>query len=112
MSSGEEKAWNILRERDPAEVCRNTIAHHDDATGVYLLKSFGMDISIEPVGKRIYSDAPEGDLLLNKLGYFSRLAILCYLISAKNIAVVREAGAAGQPQGRTCFFQGDPYPSP
>jgi hypothetical protein len=106
MSSGEEKAWHILRELDPAQVCRNAIADYDNAADVYLLKSFGMDISIEPGRERICCEAPAGDLLLNKLGYFSRLSILFYLTTAKNIAL---SGKLVQPvnlRGGHIFFRG------
>jgi len=106
MSSGEEKAWNILGERDPVEVCRNTIADYDDATGVYLLESFGMDIFIDPRERRIFGDAPEAGLLLDRLGYFSRLSILFYLTSAKNIPF---SGRLVQPvnlKGGHIFFRG------
>jgi hypothetical protein len=48
MSSGEEKARGILKDLNPAEVCRNAIAEYDEATGIYLLKSFGMDLSVDP----------------------------------------------------------------
>ena len=106
MSSGEEKAWSILRDLDPAEVCRNARAGFDDATGLYLLKSFGMDISIDPKKKEIYTDAPEGDLLLKRLGYFSVLSVLWYMTSAKNIPL---SGRLVQPvnlKGGHIFFRG------
>ena len=70
------------------------------------MKSFGMDISVDPGGKRIYSDAPEAGLLLDRLGYFSRLSILFYLTSAKNIPL---SGRLVQPvnlKGGQVFFRG------
>src|SRR3990172_9998136 len=106
MSSGEEKAWSILRDLDPAEVCRNARAGFDDEKGLYLLKSFGMDISIDPKKKEIYTDAPEGDLLLKRLGYFSVLSVLWYMTSAKNIPL---SGRLVQPvnlKGGHIFFRG------
>ena len=72
----------------------------------YLLKSFGMDISVDPGKSRIYSDAPEAGLLLDRLGYFSRLSILFYLTSAKNIPL---SGRLVQPvnlKGGQVFFRG------
>jgi len=106
MSSGEEKAWEILRGLDPPGVCRNAQIAFDNASGLYLLRSFGMDISIDPHNKRIQCDADEGPLLLDKLGYFSRLSILWYLTGAKEIPL---SGRLVQPEnlkGGQIFFRG------
>ena len=106
MSSGEEKAWNILRGLNPADVCRNATVEYDKTAGIYLLKSFGMDISIDPEKNTIYSSAPEAGLLLDRLGYFSRLSILIYLSSAKDIPL---SGKLVQPvnlKGGHIFFSG------
>lgn len=106
MSSGEEKAWNILKELSPEDVCRSAMVKYDAASGAYLLKSFGMDISVDPEKSRIYSGAPEAGLLLDRLGYFSRLSILFYLTSAKNIPF---SGRLVQPvnlKGGQVFFRG------
>jgi hypothetical protein len=65
-----------------------------------------MDISIDPRNKRIQSDAAEGSLLLDKLGYFSRLSILWYLTGAKEIPL---SGRLVQPEnlkGGQIFFRG------
>jgi len=106
MSSGEEKAWNILRDLKPADVCRNAMVSFDDATGTYLLKSFGMDLSVAPENKSIYSEAPYADLLLNRLGYFSRLSIPLYLISAMDIPLTGRLVQPGNVKGGDIFFRG------
>jgi hypothetical protein len=106
MSSGEEKAWHVLRELNPEDVCRNAMVNYDAATGAYLLKSFGMEISVDPGKKVIFSQAPDAGLLLDRLGYFSRLSILIYLTSAKNIPL---SGRLVQPvnlKGGQVFFRG------
>jgi len=106
MSSGEEKAWSILRDLAPADVCRNAMAGFDEATGTYLLKSFGMDISVDPAEKRIYSDSLGSDLLLERLGYFSKLSVLWYMVSARDIPL---SGKLVQPtnlKGGHIFFRG------
>ena len=106
MSSGEEKAWNILRDLNPANVCRNAIASFDDATGIYLLKSFGMDLSVAPENRSVYSEAPYADLLLNRLGYFSRLSIPFYLTSAMNIPLTGRLVQPVNVKGGNIFFRG------
>jgi len=106
MSSGEDKAWNILRGLHPEDVCKNAVVEYDHSTGMYLLKSFGMDVFIDKHNARIYSHAPDGDLLLGRLGYFSILSILFYLTSAKDIPL---SGKLLQPvnlKGGHIFFRG------
>jgi len=106
MSSGEEKAWEILRGLDPPGVCRNAQIAFDNASGLYLLRSFGMDISIDPRNKRIQSDAAEGSLLLDKLGYFSRLSMLWYLTGAKEIPLSGRLVQPANLRGGQIFFRG------
>jgi hypothetical protein len=106
MSSGEDRAWYILKDLDPAEVCRNAMVAFDSASGIYLMKSFGMDICIDHCKQRIYSDAPEGSLLLERLGYFSRLSILWYMTAVRDIPL---SGTLVQPvnlKGGQIFFRG------
>jgi len=106
MSSGEEKAWNILRELDPADVCRNAMVGFDNLSGLYLIKSFGMDLSIDPKTNSIHTDAPEGDLLLKKLGYFSVLSILWYMTSARDIPLSNRLVQPENLKGGHIFFRG------
>jgi hypothetical protein len=106
MSSGEERAWNVLRALNPDDVCRNAAVEYDNAAGIYLLKSFGMDISIDPEKNTIYSSAPEAGLLLDRLGYFSRLSILIYLTSAKDIPLSGKLVQPANLRGGHIFFRG------
>jgi len=106
MLSGEDRAWNILRGLNPEDVCKNAVVEYDHSTGMYLLKSFGMDVYIDKHNTRIYSHAPDADLLLGRLGYFSILSILFYLTSAKDIPL---SGKLLQPvnlKGGHIFFRG------
>lgn len=106
MSSGEAKAWQILKELSPDAVCRSALVKYDSDSGVYLLRSFGMDISVDPGKHTIYSSAPEAALLLDRLGYFSRLSMLSYLTSARDIPL---SGRLVQPvnlRGGQLFFRG------
>jgi hypothetical protein len=80
---GEDEAWAKLATLDPAEVCRRALAHFDERTGTYTLKSYGCDISISPRDKRIFSSSPEGDDLLGKVD--ASLALLWYLASSHSL---------------------------
>jgi hypothetical protein len=106
MSSGEEKAWGVLKDLNPAEACRNAMAAYDQATGIYLLKSFGMDLSVDPEKRIVYTDAPEGDLLLKRLGYFSILSILFYLTTARDIPLSGKLVQPANLKGGQIFFRG------
>ena len=106
MSSGEEKAWNILRELNPADVCRNAMVAFDNLSGLYLMKSFGMDLSIDPKTNNIFTEAPEGDLLLKKLGYFSVLSILWYMTTARDIPLSKRLVQPVNLKGGHIFFRG------
>jgi hypothetical protein len=106
MSSGEEKAWGILKNLNPAEVCRNAVAEYDEATGIYTMRSFGMDLSIDPEKRIVNTDAPEGDLLLKRLGYFSILSILFYLTSSRDIPLSGKLVQPANLKGGQIFFKG------
>lgn len=106
MSSGEDKAWNTLKDLPPADVCRNAMVSFDYATGIYLLRSFGMDLSVDPENKSISSEAPYADLLLNRLGYFSRLSIPFYLTSAMDITFTGRLVQPVNLKGGDIFFRG------
>jgi hypothetical protein len=87
MSSGEKKGWDILANLDPDDVCKRAQADFDEKSGLYSLRSYGMDISIAPQDKKIFSHAPASEAFLERLGYFSKLAVLWYLISAQDISL-------------------------
>ena len=106
MSSGEEKTWNNLRDLKTPDVCKNAMVSFDDLSGIYLLKSFGMDLSVAPENKSIYSEAPYADLLLNRLGYFSRLSTPFYLTSAMDIPLTGRLVHPGNVKGGDIFFRG------
>ncbi len=83
---GENKAWEILASLDPAFVCRAAAVTYDPETTSYTLTSFGMDFTVSVRDKTITSTAEGSELLLKKLGYFFRLSVLWYLVSARDIA--------------------------
>ena len=85
MSVGEQQAWEILSGLDPKEVCIRAKVVFDDLSGAYILKSFFQDIIIAPKDKKIFSNSLVGNFLLKELGNYSRLSVLWYLISAKDI---------------------------
>jgi len=104
MNSGEEKAWEILNNLNPSDVCRKAGVSYDN--GSYILNSLGMDFSITPAKKEIKNLQPEGEILLKRYGYFFILSALCYLINARDIhfsgKLVKPVGL----KGGEIFFRG------
>lgn len=85
--SGEEKAWDLLSKAIPEEVCRNALVSFDNSSGLYTVKSFGMEFFVSPLQRRIFSHSPLSRLLLDIKGYFFELSIVWYLVSAKSVPV-------------------------
>jgi hypothetical protein len=106
MSSGEDKAWQLIKDLAPADVCRNARVLFDGHSGSYILKSFGMDIHVDPQHKKIHCDGPNGTFLLERIGYFSKVSILWYLAGARDIPL---SGSLVKPEnlkGGLIFFRG------
>jgi len=104
MSSGEEKAWNILRGLEPEEVCRNALVAYEG--GAYRLRSLGMDFSISTAEEAITGLTPEARAVAGRLGYFFNHAALWYLASAKDIGLTGRLVRPTDLKGGHHFFQG------
>lgn len=106
MSSGEDKAWEILRGLNPVDVCRNAGVVFDDLSGSYVLRSFGMDLYVGPGNKKIHCDAPDGARLLEKIGYFSKMSVLRYLAGVREIPLSGRLIKPENLKGGLIFFRG------
>jgi hypothetical protein len=101
---GEDEAWAKLATLDPAEVCRRAMAHFDEQTETYTLKSYGCDISISPRDKKIFSSSPKGDDLLGKVD--ASLALLWYLASSHSLPLSGKLIKPGSLPGGQIFEKG------
>ena len=106
MSSGEERLWEVIKGLKPEDVCRRADAVFEEKTGLYRIKSFCWEISLSTRDKRISGNSPASDTLLNRLGYFSRLSILSYLATAKNIPLAGQHLNPVNLKGGQLFFRG------
>ncbi len=106
MSSGEERGWKILSGLDPGEVCEKAQVSFDKASGLYTLRSFLWDISVSSAERRMFSNNSGSDILLKKLGYFSKLSVLWYLVTAKNIPLSEKLIKPANMKGGEMFFRG------
>jgi hypothetical protein len=80
----EQKVWELLASLRPEDVIR-TARVTFDASACYTIRSFGIDFSVSQKERTITSRVPEGAILLDQHGDFSRFSILWYLVNAKDI---------------------------
>jgi hypothetical protein len=85
MLSGEEKGWEILAGREPVDVCRTAHASYDRDTGIYTLKSFGVNVSISVSSRNIFCPDNKDKVLSQKLWEYSGLSFIWYLASVRDI---------------------------
>jgi hypothetical protein len=103
---GEDKAWEILATLDPDDVCRAAAVSYDRATEQYIVKSLGMDFLVAAKDRTITSTAPGSEVLLQRLGYFFKLSILWYLVSAKDITLTGRLVKLQDAKGGEIFTRG------
>lgn len=83
---GEDRAWELLASIRAADVCRAAGVTYEELTRRYIVPSLGMNFFVSPGERTIVSESERGTILLMKIGYFFRLSILWYLVSAKDVA--------------------------
>jgi len=103
---GEERAWNILAEFDPADVSRSAKAVYDKASERYILPIFNTDISVSPKDKKLLGYSPTANFMLNNLSHYSRLSALWYLIQVKDIPLSGKLVNPGNMSEGQIFFKG------
>jgi Domain of unknown function (DUF3786) len=106
LISGEEKAWEMILDLDPVDVCRRANVTYNRATASYLLKSFGFEFSISPRGREIKNLSEKGKLLATRLAYFFKHSVLSYLLNAKEIPLTERLIKPENMRGGEFFFQG------
>jgi len=82
---GVERAWDVLTPLNPEGVCRRAKADFDESAGHYILPLFNEKAYVSIKERRIWGDSKISDLILNELSHYSILAVLWYLIQAKDI---------------------------
>jgi hypothetical protein len=105
-SPGEEKAWDILKNADPAVVCRNAGVTFDEQHGAFVLRSFCTDYYINSAEKTVRSPLPSGRSIIEKYAYFVNHSFLWYLIYAKDIPLTGKLVRPADIKGGEMFFRG------
>ena len=103
---GEEKAWELLSKLDPKDTETRTGATFNSDSSTYELKCFGQDIHVSLKEREITTSSPIGELIVSKLGEYSRLSILSYLVTAKDIPLSGELVRPADLPGGGIFGQG------
>ncbi len=103
---GEEQAWERIKGLKYEEVCCRAKVTYDKSLNTYILKSFGYNINVSLLNKDISSDSQESELQLKKLGDYSRLSILWYLMRAKNIVPSNKMVRPGDLRGGSIYSKG------
>jgi hypothetical protein len=104
--TGEDRAWGILETSAPEDICRKGSVAFDHESGCYLVKSYGMDFSVSPSGRRITSASTGSDVLLQRLGGFFRLSTVWYLAKAQDIPLSGRLVKLQQIRGGDIFSRG------
>jgi len=103
---GEEKAWELLSWLDHKATETRTGAIFNSANSTYTLKCLGQDIYISLAELEIKGTSPKGEFLVNDLGEYSRLSILSYLVTAKDIPLSGELVRPSDLSGGGIFVRG------
>lgn len=103
---GECKAWELLARLKPEDVCRAASVTYDVTSASYTVRSFGMNFIVSLKERSISSTARGSDVLLEKLGYFFRLAVPWYLVSAKDISCTERMVMLAHIKGGDIFTKG------
>ena len=85
MSSGAEKAWEILSTLEPSVVCRNASVLFDENALSYSVKVFCYDFSVCANRRTIQGSSSAAERLRERYAYFFIHSCLWYLIHAKEI---------------------------
>jgi hypothetical protein len=82
---GEEHAWGLLAACDRREVLERTLTPYSTDEHGYVVAVFGHPVIVDPAARTFKASSPEGEFVLTKTAYFSRLSILRYLLDAQAI---------------------------
>ncbi len=103
---GEKKAWELLSQLDPKATGTRTGATFNSESSRYELKCLGQDIHVSLKDREITAHSDPGMFLVNKLGEYSRLSILSYLITAMDLPFSGELVRPADLPGGGIFGRG------
>jgi len=83
MESGTERAWSLIEEKGPEEICRGTGVEYDLENGCYGLYSLGMRFRVCPGLRTIKGETEEAQALYERLELYFDHSALWYLAESR-----------------------------
>jgi hypothetical protein len=83
VNSGELRAWESLRALAPLDVAARAGVRYEADADVFIVPSFGQELRVCRGQQVITAAGEEGERLVQRAGYFSRLAALTYLLNVQ-----------------------------
>jgi hypothetical protein len=81
-----ERAWELLGDCDPRDVCERSEARYLVAERSYILGVLGHPITVDMGTRTFRGSGTESEFLLTRIAYFSCLSILHYLLGAQRVS--------------------------
>lgn len=85
MSSGIEKAWDLIQGRDPSDVCTFSGAVYDVDRGCYGMLSLGHEFRLCPMTRTVTGLNAEGQALCDKHRLFFEHAVIWHLAASRGV---------------------------
>ncbi len=104
--TGMSRTWEIFTTINPADACRRGIASYNASKKEYLINCFGQDFCISVDKQRVSSHSASGQNLLQYTDYFFDLAVLWYLINAKETTLSGTLVKPSETKGGQIFVKG------
>jgi len=106
MNVGEQHAWERLRSIPPEDVVARTGASFCHETHVYRIELLSHPVEVSLNEGVIRAGAPEAEPLLSIWGYFSRLAVLGFLVHGQPMAPSGRLVRPGELPGVDAMVRG------
>jgi len=106
MDDGESLSWKTLQALNPESVCRRSGAQFDAESRIYTLTVLGQEIHAELNTCEVSSQNQQGSAVIEGFEEYSRVAVLQYLINARDISETGVVILPGALPGGTIFTQG------
>src|SRR5512143_1675751 len=81
IESGEKKAWRELREADPAEAARRSLASYDPESGTYIIEALGRRYRLDSKAETVTDASDPG----GKVEHLLKLSAPVYVLNARDI---------------------------
>lgn len=105
MISAEDKAWEMLLRRSPADVARCALARADESSGAFHVVTLGTELTLDARRKTIEPADPAAGLM-KQIGHFWSLTALWYLASSQDLPLAGRLVAPQELKAGFAFFQG------